>query len=163
MEAKCIFFRNSSLVFMSTYIFVLTAGVVREGASGIKSGKNYNSCATIDRHTEKEDLEEIGQIVMHMEGPHEIPHRVYFMKDAGNECFKDGDFTQASRLYMSAIELLCLSCGESQIDEENIKPLAMTLNLNGRLQPREEDKENRICYERHQIYGNAIKETVGGN
>ena len=85
---------------------------------------------TIHTCLEKEDLEEIGETAMHMEGPHKIPHRVYFMKDVGNECFKDGDFAQASRLYMSAIELLCFGCSESEIDEENIKPLAMTFNLN---------------------------------
>lgn len=49
-------------------------------------------------HLKEEDLTEIRHVVMQMEEPHEIPYRVRFLKDSGNTCFMDDDFTRASDL-----------------------------------------------------------------
>ena len=55
------------------------------------------------------------------------PIWVYFLKHARSRCFKDGD----SELYVLAIaKLLCFSCIVSKVDEETIRSLPITLNLN---------------------------------
>jgi len=43
-----------------------------------------------------------------MERPHEIPHRVRFLKDARHRFLKDGDFAPAVGLHLFAIKFCVL-------------------------------------------------------
>ena len=81
-------------------------------------------------HLKKEELEELGQVVVQMEGPHEIPHRVQSLKDEGNKCFNNDDFVEASGLCLYALNLFCFNCVITEVDEDMFSGLAINLNLN---------------------------------
>lgn len=62
--------------------------------------ENSLLAAMVHAHLNEEELEELGQVVVQMGGPREIPYRVQYLKDEGNKSFKKGEFAQA----------LCLLC-----------------------------------------------------
>ncbi|KAJ8452227.1 hypothetical protein Cgig2_006032 [Carnegiea gigantea] len=88
--------------------------------------ENSLLAAMICVHLTEEALEELGQVVVQMEGPHEIPHRVRYLKDEGNKSFKKGEFALALGLYKHALKLLCFGC----MLLREMMTLAITLNLN---------------------------------
>lgn len=59
--------------------------------------------ALIHNHPEGHEMDDIAELIICMEGPTEIYHRVKILKEEGNRCFKNGDFTHASSQYLSAI------------------------------------------------------------
>ncbi|KAJ8434043.1 hypothetical protein Cgig2_001236 [Carnegiea gigantea] len=81
-------------------------------------------------HLTEEALEELGQVLVQMEGPHEIPHRVQSLKDEGNKSFKKGVCAWASGLYKHVLEILCINCIVTEVDDDVFNYLAITLNLN---------------------------------
>ncbi|KAJ8435670.1 hypothetical protein Cgig2_014251 [Carnegiea gigantea] len=84
----------------------------------------------IHTHLEDHEFDEFAQIVFHMEGPDEIPHKVKLLKDEGNRCFKNHDIVNASDYYLSGIKLLCFSCIIFDEDEALFKHLTISLNFN---------------------------------
>ena len=86
--------------------------------------------AMICVHLTEEPSEELVQVVVQMEEPIEIPHRVQYLKDEGNKSFKKGEFAQALDLYKHALKLLCFSCIVTKADDDVFTSLAFTLNFN---------------------------------
>ncbi|KAJ8424643.1 hypothetical protein Cgig2_009123 [Carnegiea gigantea] len=56
---------------------------------------NPLQAALIHTHLKDHEFDEIAQLVFQMQGPDEIPHKVKFLKDEGNRCFKNNDFLNA--------------------------------------------------------------------
>ncbi|KAJ8444377.1 hypothetical protein Cgig2_026581 [Carnegiea gigantea] len=84
----------------------------------------------IHTHLEYHEFDEIPQVVFPMQGPNKIPHKVKFLKDEGNRCFKNNEFVNTSSYYLDGIKFLCFSCIISDDDETLFKHLAVSLNLN---------------------------------
>ena len=66
--------------------------------------------ALIHAHLENHESDEITEVVIQMEGPHEILRKTSFLKDEGYRCFKNCDFRDAVAYYLSGIKLFCFSC-----------------------------------------------------
>jgi len=69
-------------------------------------------------HLKEEEFEEFGKVIVQMEGPHEIPHRVQYLKDEGNKWFKKGGFAQALGLYLHSLKLLCFNYIVIEADDD---------------------------------------------
>lgn len=53
---------------------------------------NHLQATLIQIHPEDHEWDEIAQVVLQMEGPREILHKMLFLKDERNKRFKNRDF-----------------------------------------------------------------------